>query len=98
MITEGDVKKLSELARIDLSEKEEENLARDLESILGYFGKLKEVSVGDLSERVLSERLESNLRKDAAPSGFYAESGDLVGAAPEAENGFIKVKPVFDRT
>lgn len=97
MISEDDIKKLSELARIDLSRQEEDNLARDLQAILKYFEKLKEISVDNLPTQVIGAHFESNLRKEQISGEAYSDAADLVSAAPEAEDGYIKVKPVFDR-
>lgn len=88
---------MSELARIELSEKEEENLARDLQSSFGYFEKLKDISVNNLPAIATGENFESNLRKDELPSEPYADVADLVSVASETEEGYIKVKPVFER-
>ena len=97
MITKDDIKKLSELARIELSGKEEDSLARDLQSILQYFGKLKEISADNIPAQVYGGHFESNLRKDEMPDEAYSDVAGLVNAAPEAGGSYIKVKPVFDR-
>lgn len=97
MISGDDIKKLSELSRIYLSRQEEDDLARDLQSILDYFEKLKEVSVDGLPEAVSDERAESNLRKDETPREAYADASGLVSVAPETDEGYIKVKAVFER-
>ncbi len=44
MISTNDVKKLAALARIKLTAEEEEKLAKDMESILGYVKQIKEVA------------------------------------------------------
>ena len=97
MITKSDVKKLSELSRIDLSEKEKGALATDLESILGYFEKLKEIRTAGITEARFEEVALPSLRSDKEGRAPFGNMADLVSAAPDAESGYIKVKPVFDR-
>ena len=99
MITKSDIKKLSALARIDISSKEEEDLASELGSILSYFEKLKESSSENsrVKPAESEENLGFSLREDMDSNTVYENVAALVGAAPETENGFIKVKAVFNR-
>src|SRR3989344_7015318 len=102
MIGPKDVKKLAELARIELEVKEEKKLSKDLESILGYIDKLKEVN--SVSGREGSQRSSATngvnvFRLDVPPKevfsaqGGSASGGDpapLLESAPETARGFIK--------
>ncbi len=77
---------------MELSEKEEKSLLKDLEKILSYFEELKEVdteSVAPMSGGTFSENVfrksDSSLPKERAIQSF-----------PETEKGFLKVPPVFE--
>lgn len=95
MITDKDIKKTAELAKIKLDSKEEKDLAGELESILGYIDKLKEVDVSGVQEA--SHVFHTNeFRKDAPPKESF-DSAPLVEAAPEKERGFVKVKKILDK-
>ena len=103
MISKNEIKKLAELARIHLSEKEEKELAKDLENILGYMEKLKEVDVSGVPEMTHAVDVRNVFREDAgpadSPSGSQAGKNDalLTEQFPEEERGYLKVKGVFER-
>lgn len=88
-----DVEKLAQLARIDISEEEKEELLKDLQGILGYIDQVQAVSV-DTGEKDAGE-LRNVMREDANPheSGIYTER--ILASAPETENGYIKVKQIL---
>ncbi len=88
-----DVEKLAQLARIDMSEEEKIELLKDLQSILGYMDKIQAVTM-DLGEPTAGE-LKNVMREDANPheAGVYTER--ILASAPEAENGYIKVKQIL---
>lgn len=95
MINEKDVKKVAELARIKLTAAEEKDLARDLENIVGYIDKLKEVNVSGVSET--SHVFHTNdFRADEPPKKIF-NSSQLLDAAPEKERGFVKAKKILDK-
>ena len=95
-ISDKDIEKLGDLARIKLSEKEKETLKTDIEAILGYVSQIKEVS-SDI-ERDMSgknETLINVMREDENPheSGLYTEK--ILENAPEREGDYIKVKKIL---
>ena len=95
MITEKDVKKTAELARIKLEAREEKELAGELEAVLGCVGKLKEVNVEGVQET--SHVFHHNdFRKDEPPKEIF-NSAPLIDAAPEKERGFIRVKKILNK-
>ena len=95
MILPKDVKKTAELARIKLDAKEEKELAGELESILGYIEKLKEVDVSGVAEagHVFHH---NDFKKDEPPKENF-NPAPLFEAVPETERGFVKVKKVLDK-
>lgn len=94
MITKEDVKKMAVLARIKLDAKEEKELAGELESILGYIEKLKEINIEGIQET--SHVFHSNSFRQDEPMTKYSDAANLIDAAPETERGFIKVKKIFN--
>lgn len=97
MIARSDIKKLSVLARVELSGKEEEDLARDLGAILGYFDKLKGISTRGLRDETKAADRLANLRDDEHPAAVFEDALGLIAAAPESNDGYVKVKAVFQR-
>ncbi len=94
MITENDVKKLADLARIEVADEEAANMAKDMVSILGYVSQVKEVA-GEVSEEVRFGTSVNALRDDTDPNpgGEYTER--IMREAPETQDGFIKVKKIL---
>ena len=88
-----DVEKLAQLARIDISEGEKEELLKDLQGILGYIDQVQAVSV-DMGEREAGE-LRNVMREDVNPHepGVYTEK--ILASAPATENGYVKVKQIL---
>ncbi|PIR70051.1 MAG: Asp-tRNA(Asn)/Glu-tRNA(Gln) amidotransferase GatCAB subunit C [Candidatus Niyogibacteria bacterium CG10_big_fil_rev_8_21_14_0_10_42_19] len=97
MISDRDIKKLKELSRIDLGSKEEARIKKDLEAILGYFEKLKEVSVDGIEEMSFASEISVSAREDEETLSPPEIASQLVEAAPEKEEGYIKVKAVLQK-
>ncbi len=94
MITLTDVKKIAELARLDLGVEEANKLAHDLEDILKYIETLNGANINGIDEAVMTSGTNI-FRPDRAVS--YDDPGALVDAAPRAEHGFIAVKKVIEK-
>ncbi len=95
LIDKKTIKKLAELARIEISAGEETSLLKDLEKILGHFEELKELD----TERV--EPMSGGTFSKNVLRGDESEGAKLVGEKsvdqfPEKEAGFLKVPPVFE--
>jgi|TARA_Y100000310_G_scaffold345866_1_gene471956 aspartyl/glutamyl-tRNA(Asn/Gln) amidotransferase C subunit len=92
MITPDEVKKLTNLAMISLSQKELEELHGDFESILEYVSHIQKAPKTDK----LSSRGEVNvMREDGDPheSGMYSEA--LLKALPKQKDGYMEVKKIL---
>jgi len=87
-----DVEKLSQLARIEMSEDEKKELLGDLQSILGYVDQIESVDVDDVEP---DYTLTNVMREDENPheKGVYTE--ELLGSAPREKDGYIKVKQIL---
>ncbi|MBI2609852.1 Asp-tRNA(Asn)/Glu-tRNA(Gln) amidotransferase subunit GatC [Candidatus Giovannonibacteria bacterium] len=97
MISKEEIKKLAQLARIHLTESEEKNLAEDLQNVLGYIEKLKEVDVSQAPEMTHATEVKNIFRADEPPKEVNeADKILLSGQFPESERGYLKVKGVFN--
>ena len=95
-ITNMEIEKLAKLARINLSSKEKEKLQKEFEAILNYISALKEVDTGD-KEGGFSKRETFNAtRLDANFHQAGEFSKELLEGVPFSENGYVKVKHVFE--
>ena len=91
-----EIEKLAKLARINLSSGEKEKLQKEFEAILNYVSALKEADTGD-SEKCFPERETFNVtRLDANFHQAGEFSKDLLEGVPFTENGYVKVKHVFE--
>ena len=95
MISKEEVKKLADLARLNVPEGELDKLAKDLESILGYVSELKNAPVPPAGEMADEQKLINVLREDINPheSGVYTD--DLVAAFSKARDNYLSVKPIL---
>ena len=98
IIDKKSLKHLADLAKIELTEKEEEKLLHDLKEILEHFEELKEIDTsnvepmtGGTAEHNVSRPDDSEIRKQ-----INSSSDELVNAFPEKGKGFLKVPPVFE--
>ena len=87
------LKKLAELARLDISSDNMDKLRTDMEGILGYISKIQEISDADIKE--LGDVNEARLREDSFSheTGFYSKR--LLAEAPKTQNGFVQVKKII---
>ena len=93
MIKKEEIKNLSNLARIKVSEKEEKSLESEINSILEYVGQIQQISGKSEEELPI---LYNVFREDIAnhKTGEYTE--DLLSLAPQREKNYIKVKKYWD--
>ena len=91
-MTNEDILKLSELAKIEIKEGEIEGFKKDFESILGYIKQIESVNLGDVEPAYLTENVTREDMVKNSPSDFRDA---LLDSAPNTENGFIKVKKIL---
>lgn len=86
-----DVENLAELAKIELTDKEKENLLKDMKEILGYVKQVQEVKVGDIE---LEYKNKNVWREDEMKTSVF--SRDLIiDQFPDSKDGFVKVKKIL---
>ena len=98
-----DVRRVAELANLELTPEEEPRMQRDLNSILGHIAQLNELDTSAVEPmaqvgQVLSGEVFSHgetLREDVVrPS---VDRAAVMAAAPETDGRFFKVPKVIER-
>lgn len=100
MLTDKEVKHIAKLARIELSEKDEERFKRDLSSILDFVNKLKEVNTDNVEPLYQTTGIVNSTRPDESRGEFVVDDNlneKLIGQVPHKENRFVKVKSVLNK-
>lgn len=95
------VKHIAKLARLGITEHEEEKFQKELSSILDYVGELNKVdtegveplSGGTDLANVFREDEAKGVRQPAEEKKARAEK--LLMAAPETKDGYVKVKAIL---
>ncbi len=96
MISKQEVQHIAKLARLQLTEQEIGKMQKDLTAILDYFGVLKKAPKVKKQLATGNWRLAHNgLRKDEVKERPAGLAGDLVQAAPEKKDGYVKVKAIL---
>lgn len=90
-LSQGDVLKLAQLARLHLSEDEVSQFAEEISAILGYVEQLGGAEVDNLEPTGQVTGLTNIMRKDEVLAKGPTPKA-LLENAPAIENGHIKVK------
>lgn len=93
MISNEDIEKLAFLSRLSFTSDEIENLRKEFGPILDYIAAIEEVEVGDIS--TYKDPVANRMREDVVEYERGAWTESLVGAAPESQDNFIKVRKVL---
>lgn len=93
-ITKKSLEHLADLARLELTEKEEEKFLKDLESILGHFKELESLDTSNVAPLTGGTSLKNVFREDGERKSSLA-ADPVVDAFPEKEKGYLKVPAVF---
>ncbi|MEK7541893.1 MAG: Asp-tRNA(Asn)/Glu-tRNA(Gln) amidotransferase subunit GatC [Patescibacteria group bacterium] len=97
MISRADVQHIARLARLALTEEEEEKFEKELSSILGFVEKLNEADTKGVMPMTGGTMLEHVMRDDAVPdSALEGCHEQLFSAVPEKKDRWVKVKKVFE--
>ncbi|MEX0877635.1 MAG: Asp-tRNA(Asn)/Glu-tRNA(Gln) amidotransferase subunit GatC [Candidatus Spechtbacterales bacterium] len=98
-LTKGEVKKVAELSRLNIEEKELEYYAEELSSVLEYARQLDELDTSSVEPMTQAVNLQTVLRDDIqeeSNTNIRARAVEvLMRAVPFKHNGFAKVKSVF---
>ncbi len=92
-----DIKKLADMARIDMSDEEMSEMAHDFDGILAYVGQVQEAlaSLPTLTKGRTEEGSINVTREDEVTheGGEYTEK--IVEQFPEKEGNYLKVKQIL---
>ena len=94
MISKEEVIHIAKLARLQLTEKEITKMQKDLSAILDYFDLLKKAPKLK-TQRTLRGQTSQNLRADEIIEKPASMANNLVQAAPDKKDGYVRVKAVL---
>jgi aspartyl-tRNA(Asn)/glutamyl-tRNA(Gln) amidotransferase subunit C len=89
-----DVDHIALLARLGLTEEERATLRGDLESILGYIGKLQTLDTTGIEPTAHVIDLETPLRDDVVRNPEDADA--MLGDAPERDRTYLRVPKIIE--
>ena len=92
-ISSDEVKKVAQLARLELNESEINQHAEQLEKILEYIKQLEKINTEDIPCTTRAIEVVNVLRKDEKKN--YENSEEILDLAPSRENKFFKVPKII---
>ncbi len=92
-ITENQVKKVAELARLKLDNNQVRHHAEQIEKILDYVNQLEEIDTKGVPCTTRAIEVINVLRSDA--NNKFEEREELLNLAPSRENDFFKVPKII---
>lgn len=107
-ITEADITKLASLSRMNLSDDEKAQFAKEIDSILGYVEQIKEVSSTVSSTAASAQPLDASekkpadiphrnvMREDVEDKALNDDPHIVVAEAPATQDGYVKVKKILN--
>ena len=93
-ISNDEVKKVAQLARLELNDNEIKQHAEQLEKILGYIKQLEKINTEDVPCTTRAIEVVNVLRKDEKRN--YENSEEILDLAPSRENKFFKVPKIIN--
>lgn len=92
MISTEEVRKLAQLARIEMGDEEIAKMVKEIDPILGYVDQIKEVA-GD-NERQIPEH-RNITRGDNTPNSSGENTEVITAEFPDREGNLLKVKKIL---
>ena len=93
-ISSEEVKKVANLARLELNQNEINQHAEQLEKILDYIKQLEKINTENIACTTRAIEVVNVLRKDENKN--YENSEELLDLAPSRENKFFKVPKIIN--
>ena len=93
-INSDEVKKVAQLARLELNESEINQHAGQLEKILDYINQLEKINTDNVPCTTRAIEVINIFRKDEKKD--YENSQDLLDLAPARENKYFKVPKIIN--
>ncbi|MGE5599469.1 MAG: Asp-tRNA(Asn)/Glu-tRNA(Gln) amidotransferase subunit GatC [Bacteroidota bacterium] len=94
MLSRQEIDHVARLARLNLTEEERAVYTNQLNEILGYVDKLKELDVTGVEPTAHAVPLQNILRPDESRPSFDRE--DMLANAPERREGYVKVPKILE--
>jgi len=102
-VTIEDVRRVAELANLELTAEEEPRMQRDLNAILGHIAQLNELDTAGVPAMAQVREMlggdvdgaGTSLREDAVRPSL--DRATVMAAAPESDGRFFKVPKVIER-
>lgn len=94
-ITKETVDQLAELCKLEFNEEEKGKIAGDLEKIVGFIEKIKELDVEGLEPLVYMSEETNVLRADEVSQTLQLE--DALKNAPKKDSDYIRVPKVLEK-
>jgi aspartyl-tRNA(Asn)/glutamyl-tRNA(Gln) amidotransferase subunit C len=91
-----EIKKIADLARLEISEEESEKLAGEIDSILGYVDQIKNAEISDDGSRIESASVRNVMVEDGEPHEVGLNTKALINEVPDAQDNLIKVKKILN--
>lgn len=92
-ISQEEVKKVANLARLQLTEGEENEFVSQLNDILNYFEQLQELNTDDVEPTTRAIDVNNITRNDLQLT--YEDRESLLNSSPEREEDFFKVPKIL---
>lgn len=93
-IQRDEVRRIAELARLEIPEERIDRMAAELSAVLDFAGTLKQLDLEGCEPSTFAPP-ETPLREDALDARRLT-AGAATAAAPESEQGFFLVPPVVE--
>jgi aspartyl-tRNA(Asn)/glutamyl-tRNA(Gln) amidotransferase subunit C len=93
-IDRAEVRRIAELARLELTTEAEERMAAELSAVLEFVDALNQLDLTGCEPTVFAPA-DASLREDE-PNGRRLGSDVATAGAPEAESGFFLVPPIVE--
>ena len=92
-ITSSDVRKVAQLARLELPEDQIETYTSQLEEILTYVDQLQEIDTQNVSPTTRAVEVVNAMREDLVENNCSRE--DILNQAPNREGDFFRVPKIL---
>jgi aspartyl-tRNA(Asn)/glutamyl-tRNA(Gln) amidotransferase subunit C len=94
-VSSDDVKKLANLARIELQDAEVEKLRGEIESILQYVDAVQKVPMPEGVAASPHLDIQNVMRDDGTPHETGKYTAEIVAQFPNEDENFLKVKKIL---
>jgi len=91
-----EIKKIADLARLEINEEESEKLAGEIDSILGYVDQIKNAEISDDSSRIESAGVRNVMVEDGEPHAKGINTESLINEVPDSQDNLVKVKKILN--